>query len=283
MDDFELDKLKKAEIILGSAINGLSEMDGATVVKNNVECEKGHGVFTQWTRTLDKFQAVKTTTMCPVCAQIEIDLIKNKVEKRKQAEKESKLNQLLDELDVPKRFQNCSFDNYVAVNKNAERNLKICKAYADKWLERLEKGGGMVMVGLPGTGKNHLATAIAKHVVNKHMHLVRMTSVLEIIRDFRASWKKDSEHSEDDVIRYFSYPKLLIIDEVGVQYNSDSEKLIIFEIINNRYEEMKPTILISNETRENLVNYVGERVIDRMTEGGGCELVFDWESYRAKI
>ncbi|MDN6682437.1 MAG: ATP-binding protein, partial [Enterobacterales bacterium] len=44
----------------------------------------------------------------------------------------------------------------------------------------------------------------------------------------------------------------------------------------------RPTILISNLTREELVTFIGERVLDRMSDGGGCTLAFTWESYRSK-
>ncbi|NHX33749.1 ATP-binding protein, partial [Escherichia coli] len=84
------------------------------------------------------------------------------------------------------------------------------------------------------------------------------------------------------VIRIYTNPDLLIIDEVGVQFGSEAEKLILFEIINTRYERMKPTILISNQTREELGAFIGERVIDRMSDGGGCTLAFTWDSYRSR-
>jgi len=45
---------------------------------------------------------------------------------------------------------------------------------------------------------------------------------------------------------------------------------------------MKPTILISNQTREELAAFIGERVLDRMSDGGGCTLSFTWDSYRSK-
>jgi DNA replication protein DnaC len=45
---------------------------------------------------------------------------------------------------------------------------------------------------------------------------------------------------------------------------------------------MKPTILISNQTKEELAAFVSERVIDRMSDGGGCTLSFTWDSYRSK-
>ena len=43
---------------------------------------------------------------------------------------------------------------------------------------------------------------------------------------------------------------------------------------------MRPTILISNLTEEELGKYIGDRIIDRMKEGQGAVIKFDWESYR---
>lgn len=44
----------------------------------------------------------------------------------------------------------------------------------------------------------------------------------------------------------------------------------MFEIINTRYERMRPTILISNQSKEELSAFIGERVIDRMNDGGAA-------------
>ncbi len=74
---------------------------------------------------------------------------------------------------------------------------------------------------------------------------------------------------------------LLIIDEVGSQFGSDTEKLFIFEIIDGRYQEMKPTILISNLDINGIKESIGERCVDRLREGGGSMIAFNWESSRA--
>ena len=78
----------------------------------------------------------------------------------------------------------------------------------------------------------------------------------------------------------YCYPGLLIIDEIGVQYGTDSERNILFEVINDRYEDMLPTIMISNLPLNELAPLLGERVVDRMLEGGAV-LSFNWPSYRS--
>ena len=71
-----------------------------------------------------------------------------------------------------------------------------------------------------------------------------------------------------------------MLDEIGLQHGSESEKIILFEILNERYMQCKPTILISNLDIKDLKEYITERIIDRMRDGGGQKIVFDWESNR---
>jgi DNA replication protein DnaC len=103
-----------------------------------------------------------------------------------------------------------------------------------------------------------------------------------MIRSVKDSWRKGSEKSEEDVIRSFSEPDLLVVDEVGVQFGSDTEKLYLTEIINNRYERKMPTVLISNLNFEELEKSLGTRIIDRFFEGKSAILKFTWESYRRR-
>ena len=65
-----------------------------------------------------------------------------------------------------------------------------------------------------------------------------------------------------------------------MQYGSEFEKQILFDVLNQRYEQLKPAILLSNIPTEQLSDYLGERVTDRLRENGGVVIGFDWKSYR---
>lgn len=258
-------------------------IDDTEISISTENCEK-HGEFECRTRiyTGTAIKIPPRPSCCPDCLRDE--LIKLQAEKIRldDAARQRNISLLLDRLDIPSRFESCTLQNYEPVNDDAKRALKVCQAYASRWPERLQKGGGLVMCGKPGTGKNHLALAIARHAITEHQSSAVFTTALKIAREYKSTWSKGSSRTEDEVIRYFTKPDLLIIDEVGVQFGSDAEKLIMFEIINTRYERMKPTILISNQTREELAAFIGERVLDRMSDGGGCTLSFTWDSYRSK-
>ena len=55
---------------------------------------------------------------------------------------------------------------------------------------------------------------------------------------------------------------------------------MMFEIINKRYEQVKPTIVVSNLLGNDLKAFISERVLDRLRQGGGKLIQFDWQSYR---
>ena len=54
----------------------------------------------------------------------------------------------------------------------------------------------------------------------------------------------------------FESPDLLILDEVGVQNVTEFERTVMLELINSRYEAMKPTIVISNRGKVELPTYM---------------------------
>ena len=137
----------------------------------------------------------------------------------------------------------------------------------------------MIFIGSPGTGKNHLACGIIQEIVKTDKTAI-LTTTMKMIRKIKDSWT-DRDMKEGEVIELYTKPDLLVIDEIGVQFGSDTEKLYISEIINDRYEAMKPTILLGNVSREELIEQMGDRVIDRFRENGKL-VIFDWQSHRAK-
>lgn len=135
--------------------------------------------------------------------------------------------------------------------------------------------------GLPGTGKTHIAIGIGLHVIN-HGHSVVFATVQRIMRRFKDSWRKNSEYTETQVMDELTTPDLLIIDEIGVQFGSEFEKNAMFDILNTRYENRRPTIMLSNLTQKEVNAFLGDRIFDRLREDGGKCIPFDWASHRGQ-
>ncbi len=101
------------------------------------------------------------------------------------------------------------------------------------------------MCGKPGTGKKPHGLLLVKSVIAEHQSPVVFTTALKIAREFKSTVKTATAPGRRD--RFFTKPDLADYRrEVGIRFGSEAEKMIMFEIINTRYERLKPTILISN-------------------------------------
>lgn len=182
---------------------------------------------------------------------------------------------------IPYRYHNSGFDNYRPDCPEAAKALASCKSYAERWTEVYERGLNLIMTGTAGTGKTHLATAIMNYLIQREEANGRYTTAAKLIRAIRSTYNAESNESENQVVNMFSTIPLLIIDEIGVKYASDFDRAMLFEIIDNRYNDQLPTILISNLALSALTEVMGERSIDRLSEGGSV-LAFQWDSHRGK-
>jgi DNA replication protein DnaC len=175
---------------------------------------------------------------------------------------------------ISKRNLYKGFDDYNCSSEGQTKAISDCK----RFVETFPSDKSLIMVGGVGTGKTLLASIIIEKLVDKNK--CEIIKLIEIIRSLKASWSKDNDTDEQGVIDYFIGLDLLIIDEVGSQFGSDTEKLFIFEIIDGRYQDMKQTILISNLDIDGIKEVIGERCVDRLREGGGSMIAFDWKSSR---
>lgn len=219
---------------------------------------------------------------CPACVKEQQDkeaIVR--VREMEQARRLATVQAAVYRSGVPDRFRSKTFDDYVAECDDSRRALRICQRYAERFDERYEAGGGLVMCGLPGTGKTHLATSICNHITAQGRTAL-FAGVISVVRRIKETYSGRGE-TEREAIQHFVAPDLLVLDEVGVQFGSHAETIYLTEIINERYERVRPTILISNLPEADLSEFVGPRIMDRMHEGGGVFLAFNWKSKRPAI
>lgn len=184
------------------------------------------------------------------------------------------------EMGVGKRFQHCQWSDYIAVCPDAEANRNALREYAKNFGAALERGTNGVLMGKPGTGKNMLAALVCKTLAADG-HTALHTTVDKLVGRIRDTWHRNSTETETQVYQSLLEPELLVIDEVGVQSGSDNEIRIITRVINERYEDRKPVLLLTNLDFQQMETLLGERIMDRFCDESFV-LEFNWPSYRRR-
>lgn len=236
--------------------------------------------------THGEFQAKAMSTMghtfhtrCPGCAKSIEDMKAKNEAARKAHELKAAIDNARALSSIPKRFEKCSFDNFRTANEGQDRALTVAKAYVEDWKQANEDGRCLIFSGKAGTGKTHLACAIANQLIEQGTY-AKFFTVTGMLRRIKESFSKDSKESESDLMEKFAHVELLILDEAGMDYGTEFNKTLMFEVLNRRYENMRPTIVLTNLDIGALKEYFGERILDRMREGGGKMVTFNWESQR---
>ena len=99
--------------------------------------------------------------------------------------------------------------------------------------EFLEDAHNVVLVGGPGTGKSHLATAIGIQAVQHHRQRVRFLSTIELVN---ALEQEKLEGKPGRVANRLTHTDLVILDELGYLPFSQAGGALLFHLISRLYE-----------------------------------------------
>lgn len=216
-------------------------------------------------------------TICPDCKDAELATERQAEAQQKANALRQRIEAMLEDAAIPPRFIGRSFENFKATTEGQRAALKVAQDFAENFDANLKRGTGLILSGLPGTGKSHLAAAALQAIMPAHCGLY--TTCMGVIRTIRGTWRKDSEKSESQVLHMLGTVPLLVLDEIGVQYGTDGEQTILFDVLDRRYRDMMPTILLTNQDKDGFKAFIGERSFDRLTEISRW-VAFDWASYR---
>lgn len=195
----------------------------------------------------------------------------------RQDNEQTKVRGILGRSGICELHRRCTFANYQVASSEQQRALSHAKSYA-QWF-----GNGFasfVFSGNPGTGKNHLAAAIASELMEKGKTVLVVT-VPDLMLRVRACY--DEGKSESELLDDLCIVDLLILDEVGVQRETKSEFVLLNQIIDRRLSSMRPVGILTNLNSNQMAELLGARVMDRLTMDNGMWVAFTWGSYRNKV
>lgn len=236
-----------------------------------------HGPYTSTGTRYTIGRGREVWTPCPGCAAEREQAEREQAEAEKQAREKARFEEMLGRAAIPVRFVGRTFDSYRADSAAQRAALTACREYAEGFHRHARSGESLLMLGKAGTGKSHLASAVLQAIMPAHCGLY--TTASDVIEMVRETWRRDSEKSQARVLQMLSTVPLLVLDEVGVQYGTESEQNTLFQIIDRRYRDRRPLILMANLQPSELQTLLGDRIYDRLREVSKV-LVFEWDSYR---
>ena len=192
-----------------------------------------------------------------------------------------KINSLIGE-----RYKNVTFENTMTGNNKTFDEAYIrCKRYCGVSRTVLNNGMGIYIYGDTGTGKTHITACMANTLINQG-YSVLFTNFFEISKSIKSTFGR-SEMSENDYINNLASIDFLFIDDLGTErvQSGDSDLWLqekIFDVLNRRYNNKKPTVFTSNHSIKELVNDRGfmKKTVDRIIEMSVAILKIEGESYR---
>ena len=184
------------------------------------------------------------------------------------------------------RFQQRTFANFIRDTPERRRCYDTAKTYADSFPQRAERGEGLYIEGTYGTGKTHLAAAIALQLIGCGVPVVCKTSG-DLLADIKEAFD-NSDATEYEILKAYKTVDLLIVDDLGKEQCTDWSVSTLYSILNDRYEDMKPTIITTNYNADELVRALTPKggdgtkaraIISRLREVSTV-ITMAWPDYR---
>ncbi len=160
------------------------------------------------------------------------------------------------------RFDNFKLDYYpdgagTSPRRRMESVLNYCKTYATDFSRR---SPSLLLYGKTGLGKTHLSLAVAGKAVESGYGVI-YTSAQNL---FNKLEKEKFGRSDGNTEETIFDCDLLIIDDLGAEFTTQFTVSALYNIINSRELEGKPTIISTNLTPEQLTSTYSERIASRI-------------------
>jgi len=194
----------------------------------------------------------------------------------------------------PPELHATSFETFTTSTAERTNALALCREFSAQ--VNKHNRGFALFVGLTGTGKTRLASNIVSGLENPDALYVRQGQLTTALRStygrkdvflHRPNRRDDDDEAgEDDPptpLEIVQGIRCLVLDEIGCAPLANDERLLLDEMLKHRYDHGKPTILISNLALDQLKDFLGDALTDRIKHASGSGkfiLQFSGESFR---
>ncbi|HMF57356.1 MAG TPA: ATP-binding protein [Pyrinomonadaceae bacterium] len=226
--------------------------------------------------------------VCSYCFGTGMEVVPGKGARRCRCKSEDSRAKLLADTRIPRRYDQCSLQNYYPAKGNGTQ----LRAFQYAWRLAREYPAvdrGLVLMGTVGVGKTHLSVAILRELIEKKNITCLFYEFGSLLKEIQNSYNPISQTSELKVLAPVFESEVLVLDELGASKPTDWVRDTMMQIINTRYNDKKLTIFTTNyldkrrkEGDETLEDRIGVRLRSRLYEM--CRTVqIEGEDYRKKF
>ena len=185
----------------------------------------------------------------------DVEVEREKAERKRIADEErhrKRVESAIGASGIKSRFLTRTFANFVTDTPERQAAYNAAESYSGNFGKHLEAGEGIYIEGTFGTGKTHLAAAIALSLIERDYSVILKTAD-DLFRDIKRTFDGDDTGAEHKLLDNYKTCDLLIIDDLGKEQATDWTTAMLYAIVNDRYERLMPTIVTTNFNENDLI------------------------------
>lgn len=204
------------------------------------------------------------------------------------------IESLLKTSNIPPKYQ-YKFLSSMDLDGNSMISLYVAHDWANElienwpdlsyWKKKKKPRKGMYLWGNTGSGKTLLACSILNELIFRYQTKCRYAKInKDFLGALRDSYNKESSYhgQEMSIQDEFANVEVLVIDDFGIQKDSDWVDEKLYALIDARYEKEKTTLLTSNTPTSDWKDKGHGRIFSRLCEMTH-ELHIDCPDYRLRF
>ncbi|WP_018949076.1 ATP-binding protein [Thioalkalivibrio sp. ALMg11] len=186
------------------------------------------------------------------------------------------------EAEVPRRFRGLRLESFEPRNSEQEKAFRLVKGIVHALRTNPDEARNVVFLGAIGGGKTHLAWSTV-NTVNDSGGRAVYTKASKLMMRLKSSYSLDSAERPEDILDALVSADLLVLDEIGFTPDSDSERKTLAYLLDERWGQMRPTMVISNVTLTELTLSLGGQASMSRLFSESDAVQFKGEDQRGKV
>ena len=185
---------------------------------------------------------------------------------------------------IPTRYEHCLLEDYDTKFPGAHRSLGkallLARGFVKDYPLEKKAGKGLLLTGMIGVGKTHLAVGILRSLIVEHGASGLFYDYRDLLKKVQNSFNPQVRETESEILRPVFEADVLVLDELGAAKPTDWVWDMVAHILNTRYNDKRTTIITTNYVNqesllakadgtareETLGDRIGDRMLSRLQE-----------------